>query len=166
MSNNTVLNAIQFFDQVFDTVWDSGTITTTGGTGWPVGSKPYGQDVYYTIPTNVKIYNETFPPLNVWVHQETKDLLLEFAVAGIPKENITVDFEGDRMVLEIESVSSDREDYVLSQKGIRTSKSRTTYVVPQSKYDVTEARAELKDGILSISIPAREDQRPRRLTID
>jgi HSP20 family molecular chaperone IbpA len=148
-TGTALANAFNFFDQIFEDTW----YPTTIGSGT------------YQIPTNYKVYDTSYPPMNVWIQEETKDLVLEFAVAGIPQDKIHIDFEGDKMSLDIESYSENRTDYVLTQKGIRSSKSKTYYTVPQSKYDIQNASAELKDGILSVRIPAREDQRPRRLQI-
>jgi len=166
-TKNAIFNAFNFFDQVFhdfplDNTSSAEYSITTGGSTW--GEPPHSD--WYTIPTNVKVYDSSFPPMNVWVSEETKDLVLEFAVAGIPKDHIIVDFEGDKMTLEIESQIQEREGFVLSQKGIRSSKSKTYYTVPQSKYETGKAKAELRDGILIIAIPAREDQRPKRLLIE
>lgn len=163
-TQNAIFNAFTFFDQVFQdsSGWSTTDYTITTGS-WPTNPPV---EEWYTIPTNVKIYDSSFPPMNVWVSEETKDLVLEFAVAGIPKDHITIDFEGDKMTLEIEAQKQEREGFVLSQKGIRSSKSKTYYTVPQSKYETGKAKAELRDGVLVIAIPAREDQRPRRLLIE
>lgn len=136
--------------------WATTGITTTNV--WPY-------EYTHEIPIDVKVYDEPYPPMNVWIHEETRDLLLEFAVAGIPQDKISIEFEGDKLRLEIDTHSVEKEGYKRSQKGIRSSSSKTWYTVPQDKFDTVAAKAELKEGILSIHIPAREDQRPRKLLI-
>lgn len=138
--------------------WDSAGVITTNA--WPE------IEYVHEIPIDVKIYEDKYPPLNVWIHEETRDLLLEFAVAGIPRDKISIEFDGDKLRLEIEAHSEEKEGYKRSQKGIRGSSSKTWYTVPQEKFDTSEAKAGLSDGILSIHIPAREDQRPRKLLIE
>ena len=106
-----------------------------------------------------------FPPTNVYVEKDTKDLMFEFAIAGYSAEDADVTFEGDKMTFSLEAKETEKEGYSLLHKGIKTSKSAVTYVVPVSKYKTEEAEAKLENGILTIKIPALEAIKPKKLLI-
>jgi HSP20 family molecular chaperone IbpA len=108
-----------------------------------------------------------FPPMNLWVNEETKDLVFEFAVAGIPEECINIEFEGDYLLLNIaNSGQVKREGFACYHTGIRSSSSKKKVYLPRSRYDIDGASANLKGGILIIAIPAKEEMKPRKLQIE
>ena len=108
-----------------------------------------------------------FPPMNLWVNEDTKDLVLEFAVAGIPEDAIGIEFEGDYLLLNIANSNvTEREGFVRYYSGIKASSCRKKVYLPRSRYDVDEASARLENGILIIAIPAKEEMKPRKLTIE
>lgn len=113
-----------------------------------------------------RLYDFNFPPMNVWVDEKSKDLIFEFAVAGISKEKISASFEGDYMFLQIEAGKEEKvEGMRLLQRGIRSSSLKQRIYVPSAKYETKDATAEYNEGILKIHIPAKDDIKPRRLEI-
>ena len=113
-----------------------------------------------------KIYDFSFPPMNMWVNEDSKDLEYDFAIAGIPKEKVSVSFEGDHMYLTIENSSQKREGWKIVQQGIKQSEWKQKIYVPSSKYDTQNAKARFIDGVLTITIPAREETKPKQLLIE
>lgn len=163
----TSSNVVDFFNTIWTITEPSstgGSFTNTFDTGW-ISPRGWNKRIW-DIPSNIHLYDSNYPPLNLWVNNETLDLVFEFAVAGIPKDKININFEDGDMILEIDSVEAEREGYTLSQKGIRTRKSKTYYSVPFAKYDVDGAKASLTDGILTITIPARDEIKPKALAIE
>ena len=118
------------------------------------------------VPQKVDLGNSGFPPMNIWIGDESKDLVLEFAVAGIPEDAINIEFEGDYLTLDIDNTSVEREGFTKYYGGIKASRSRKKIIVPQSKYKVLEATAQMDNGILTIAIPAQEEIKPRTLKIE
>lgn len=112
------------------------------------------------------MYSASFPPLDVWMDKEHKDLYLEFAVAGISQDEIVLDTEGDHLFLEIDRLKTDRTGMTLIQRGISGASARGKYYVPSSKYKLEEIEAYTKDGILFIKIPARESIKPKKVVIE
>ena len=108
----------------------------------------------------------SFPPMNVWLDEEQKDLYLEFAVAGINQDDIELDTEGDYLILKIERKDAQREGLSLLQRGISKAKVHTRYYVPASKYDLYKIEAHTKNGILAVKIPAREVIKPNKILIE
>lgn len=99
-----------------------------------------------------------YPPVNVFMRDD-KSLVFEFALAGFEEENITVEFKGDYMVLAASVPESLR-----NKENVRYFKRRLKlkdvesqkYYVPEDKYDQTEATAVFRNGILTVTVPARE----------
>jgi len=112
------------------------------------------------------MYPVTFPPCDIYFKDETKDILFEFAVAGIPKESIDVSVEGDYLQLKIEKVDRRKEGYKQTQKGIKSSSVSQRFYVPSSKYTFNDIKVNLRDGILSVHIPAKEEMKRKLITIE
>jgi HSP20 family molecular chaperone IbpA len=115
------------------------------------------------------IYREvSYPPMNLWVEKDSKDLILEFAVAGIPMNNININVEGDYLELEIDKILNMEvnDSYKLVRKGIKTGRAKQRIYIPSSKYKTDEVKAELKDGILLVKVPSREEVRPKKIQIE
>ena len=114
------------------------------------------------------VYPITFPPCDIKIKKEHKDLVLEFAVAGIPKELISLSAEGDYLILNIKELKSAEENvdkYTYLQKRIKTSEVSQKFYIPSTKYHLDKIDVTLKDGILKLEVPAREEQKPKLLQI-
>ncbi len=107
----------------------------------------------------------TFPPTNIYFNDETKDLMFEFAIAGYSKDNVSITFEGDKMIFEMKGTERPKDGLELINKGIKNSDCKVAYVVPSSKYNTEIAEAEMKDGVLIVKVPASEIIKPKLLEI-
>lgn len=106
-----------------------------------------------------------FPPTDVYV-KENKDLVFKFAVAGYGEDAIKLDFNDDYMVMKIEKEEKEEKEKHYLRKGIKYSKVEERYYVPSMKYDRDNVEASLRDGILTVMIPAREEAKPKTIKID
>jgi len=113
-----------------------------------------------------QLYPVSFPPCDVYIQEETKDMILEFAVAGIPKDQINLSIEGDYLIFKIEKTDRHKDGYKCIQKGIKSSSATQKFYVPSAKYQSDKVKVDLIDGILSIYIPAKEELKPRKLLIE
>lgn len=151
MSNFKYVSAPDIFDQMwrdFDSFFNS------------VWSTP--------SDSRVTLYRDvSYPPMNVWAEQDSKDLILEFAVAGIPQENINIDIEGDYLILNIDKKEEDdkRDNYRLIRRGIKAGQANQKIYIPTSKYDTENIQAQMQNGILLVKVPSREETRPRKVEI-
>lgn len=123
-------------------------------------------DGFQIKPTD--IYRDlNYPPMNLWLNQDTRDLILEFAVAGIPMDNINIKVEGDYLDLEIDKFyEEERESYRLIRKGIKSGKIKQRIYIPASRYETDKVKAELRDGILLIKVSSKEEIKPKRVSIE
>lgn len=150
MSNFKYVSAPDIFDQMwrdfdsfFNSVWDS------------------------TSDSRVALYRDVvYPPMNVWANQDSKDLILEFAVAGIPQDKVSIDVEGDYLILGVDkSEEEKRDNYRLIRRGIKAGATKQKIYVPTSKYDTENIQAQMVNGLLLVKIPSREEAKPRKVEI-
>ena len=106
---------------------------------------------------------DSYPPHNiVKLTDDSKEYLIELAVAGFSKDEVQVEVNDRTLTVRGEHVVKGRE-YI--HKGISTKKFTRDFRL--SEY-VEVAGADMKDGILSIhlKVVVPEDQRPRLIQIN
>lgn len=107
-----------------------------------------------------------FPPVNVEIDEETKDLFFTFALAGYSGDEIKLEFEGDYMELSSEIIAKEKDKKLFIKKGIKKSSFSCKYPVLMSKYDTEKAEASFRDGLLKVMVPAREGMKPKQVKIE
>jgi HSP20 family molecular chaperone IbpA len=149
MSGNfNIIHVFDAFDEIFEQMskghWPNWEISR--------GGSPFERDYPSFPPSNVKL-------------KEDKTIVFEFAVAGYPEKNIDLNFTGDALILKLNREEKEEEKVSFLKKGIKNSTSETRYYIPSNKYKTEEALANLKDGILTIEIPAKEPPKSKKLEI-
>lgn len=117
---------------------------------------------------STETYYPSFPPYDLFIDEESKDLTFEFAIAGYNKDKIHISFDDDMMVLDVEKAeeNTSTKKGIRKRKGIKKSAFSAKYAIPQSKYNFDKAKADYKDGILEVFIPAKEEVKPKTLLIN
>ena len=115
-----------------------------------------------------EIYPSSFPPLDIYIDKEKKDLQLDFALAGYSKEEIELKFGGDWLYLDLKPVIKEEEEgnLIRWKKGIKKSKMSIKYGIPSARYNQDDSKITFKDGILRIVIPAIPEKEKKKLTIE
>lgn len=100
----------------------------------------------------------SYPPMNIFLTPE-RSMIFEFALAGFEEKDIDLSFQGDYMVfsarISLDKSPDDDVHYVkrrLKLKDIEKQK----YYVPAEKFEQGHVKAVYRNGILRISIPAKE----------
>ncbi len=110
-----------------------------------------------------------FPPANIYMLND-KTMVLEFAFAGYRDEDISLEFQGDYMVLSARAPNPDvdAEEVIFFNRRLKyKSIDDQKYFVPEDKFDRDNAKAVFKNGILRVSVPAREEvQNPAGVKIE
>ena len=96
----------------------------------------------------------------------TQDVVIKAELPGFTREGIKVTFEHDVLTIEgdrqIESgVSREQFQRIERQYGAF----RRSFTLPPS-VDSTRAQAGFQDGVLTITLPRREDTKPRQIPIN
>lgn len=135
-----IFSAAEDFTNVF-----TDHIPTPGEKGWKFNRE------YYTA--------YSFPPSNIFI-KEDKTLVFEFAIAGFSEKDVTLQFKGDYMVF-AGKVSEDENDpenvRYFKRRLKRKSFSDQRYYVPADKFDRDAVKAVYKNGILTVTIPPKDE---------
>lgn len=108
--------------------------------------------------------SSNFPPCDIYQSQDESFLFYEMAVAGYPRENIKVSYKDDYLTVSLTAPKKD-EEFLYAQKGIKHKDSETSYFVPSKKYDVQKMEVALREGILLIKIPLKEESKKMEIEI-
>ena len=99
------------------------------------------------------------------IYELKKGLHFEIACTGLEKSDINISIEGD--VLKISYNKTDNESFTectYIHKGIAKRSFSLGYKIA-SKYDLSKAEAEMKNGLLKLSIPYADTAKPLLLKI-
>jgi HSP20 family protein len=99
------------------------------------------------------------------IYENKTGLHLEVAGTGLTKSDINISLEGDILRISYEKkddTETTEERYIY--KGISRKSFNLGYRI-SPKFNLSEAEAEMENGLLHISIPIAEESKPKTLTI-
>jgi molecular chaperone IbpA len=110
---------------------------------------------------NKPMHTTTYPPYNVIKVSDDK-IVMEFAVAGFKKGDISIKTEKNVLSINAEKPETDDKKYL--HKGIAARKFSRAFTLPEY-YEVESA--EFEDGILYIDLIRNipEEKKPKQITI-
>ena len=100
-------------------------------------------------------YDDTFPPINLYMSKSGESCNFELALTGYKKDWLSVYIDGKNLVIEAtvpEEKEDDEKKYV--KRRIKASSFKETYRIPEG-YDVEKTEVSYEDGLLSIYIPKK-----------
>ena len=103
---------------------------------------------------------------NVDISDEVDHIRIRADMPGVPKENVEVHI--DEEVLEIKArldEAEERTDGNYIRRERRTSSFQRSFVLPDT-VNKDGIKANMKDGVLSITIPKVEPKQPKKVNID
>jgi len=117
---------------------------------------------------------QPFPPYNVYALKEGS-VRIDLALAGYDEDKITLRADDGKLIIEGKGSKDDCEclegeecscedDCKCVYHGIRSSDFRTTIPVA-AKFDLSKADPQMKNGMLSITIPVAEERKPKVIKI-
>jgi HSP20 family protein len=114
----------------------------------------------YTFPAGTEL------SIKVDVKEDDKSYTVRADVPGVKKEDIQVDIDGDVVTLRAEA-KQEKED----KKGEKVIYSERSYGMVSRSFtlpaqvDATGAKAEYKDGVLSLSLPKKANGGGKRIAV-
>lgn len=137
----------------------------------------YSDNEFYRYVTKNKKAKETvFPKYNTFRSAEGFNMV--FALAGYSSEDVNIEFFGNELVISSSGAQEDSPDsFADSPENAKSSVQRgyivrgiakrkfTTKFQISNEFDITQARAQMKDGELRITIPEGDGQ-PRVVKIN
>ena len=105
-------------------------------------------------------------PVDIYENQD--GLHFEIACTGLDKNDVDINIEGDILRVSYNKSEDDKccdvNDCTFLHKGIARRSFNLGYKVA-SKFNLPESEAEMKNGLLKISIPYAEEAKPKALKI-
>lgn len=111
-----------------------------------------------------------FPPVKISVHQESKSLQFVWALAGIQKDLVDLEFDEDLMVLSIKKAEKKEDEkdskWAVLRNTIKTSISgEYKYSIPAKRFDVAKSKAKWESDLLVVEIPVKDESLPVKVKI-
>ena len=132
----------------------------------------YSQSFWYWVPLqklpSCLASNPSTPPVDIYRDKDSGDLHYRFAIAGYTEEQVDVSFEDDYLLLTLDKPGEKEEELRSKEylsRGIKYGKVENKYFVG-SKFDPKKIKATLKEGILEVTIPLKEDSKPQKVVIN
>lgn len=107
-------------------------------------------------------------PHPVDIYENKDGLHFEIACTGLEKTDVEINIEGDVLRISYAKKEEDKccdvDDCNYLHKGIARRSFNLGYKIT-SKFKLTDATAEMKNGLLKISVPFAEEAKPKALKI-
>ncbi len=99
------------------------------------------------------------------MYETDEDLVVKAALPGVSPENVDVTIEGDRLRIEGEVKADEEMDKgKIHVRERRYGKFSRAILLP-TEVQTDKAKAEFKDGILTLTLPKAEEMKPKRIKI-
>lgn len=148
MHNRDYLDLGRLLDQIFQATEQF--TNSFGNYGFEARKNTEHHNYYSVYP---------FPPANIYMLSD-KTMVLEFALAGYRDSDVSLEFQGDYMVLSANAPEPEvnADDVIFFNRRLKYKDlENQKYFVPEDKFDRDNAKAVFRNGILKVSVPAREE---------
>lgn len=102
------------------------------------------------------------PPVDVI--EDASGILLYADLAGVPKDKLHLQVEADTLIIEGEIDLEIPSDLQVSHAEVSLPRYRRVFTLSK-ELDPTRVSAELKNGVLKLSIPKAEHAQPRKIDV-
>lgn len=102
------------------------------------------------------------PPVDVFEDDASITLLAD--LPGVPREQLQVRVDGDNLVIEAVASTSGPQDMELVYSEAQCPAYRRQFTLSR-ELDASRIEAQLRDGVLRLTIPKAEDAKPRRIAV-
>jgi HSP20 family protein len=113
------------------------------------------------FPTHLKASTQGYPVADIY-RDDDGSTVLEFALAGFKKKELSIDIQPDKRSITITGQVD--EDNEKRQRIARRNFTRT-YVNYDDNLDLTQAQASFENGLLSVRVPQRPEVKPLSIEI-
>ena len=102
------------------------------------------------------------PPVDVFENESSITLLAD--LPGVTRDQLQVRVDGDTLVLEATAATSGPENMQLVYGEAQCPAYRRQFTLSR-ELDTTRIEAQLRDGVLRLTLPKAEEARPRRIQV-
>ena len=104
-----------------------------------------------------------FPPVNVFRGKD--GYVARFEVPGLAPEDISIETQGRTLTLSGKRAAVEPSDGSIHRRECWAGEFSRAVQFPEDA-DTTQARAECKNGVLTVRVPQREESRARRIAVE
>ena len=112
-------------------------------------------------------FDDSFPPINLYVNQDSNACTYELALTGYKKDWLSVEIDGTTLKISAEVPEEKEDDSKIYKKHrIQAQSFKKLYKIPEG-YDTEKAEVTYEDGLLTVFIPVKEKpaETTKKLTI-
>lgn len=102
------------------------------------------------------------PPVDVFENESSITLLAD--LPGVPRDQLQLRVDGDTLVLEATAATNGPENMELVYGEAQCPTFRRQFTLSR-ELDTSRIEAQLRDGVLRLTIPKAEEARPRRIEV-
>ena len=113
------------------------------------------------FPTHLKASTQGYPVADIY-RDDDGSTVLEFALAGFKKKELAIDIQPDKRSITISGKAS--EGNSKRQRIARRNFTRT-YVNYDNNLDLSSAKAQFENGLLTVRVPQRPEVKPVSIDI-
>ena len=113
------------------------------------------------MPAHVKQSTQGYPVADIYSDADG-NTVMEFALAGFSKENLTIEVKPEERTL---TVAANTDEGGVSERRIARRSFSKTYVNYDDNLDLAQAQARYENGLLSITVPRRPEVAPVAINI-
>jgi len=118
---------------------------------------------FVDFPRHLKQSTRGYPVADIY-RDDNGSTVMEFALAGFGKDDLSVDIRPDKRSITVSANSSVDEDTQNSRRIARRNFTKT-YVNYDNNLDLSEAHASFENGLLTVTVPPRTELQPVRIAI-
>ncbi len=123
----------------------------------------FGDDLWSSFPRWEEI---TETPSGMDIYETDDSVVVEAQVPGIKEENLEVTLEGN--ILTIKAEQTETEEEKKKKKTVHKATRQTSFTYSTSLprvVDAEKASAEIENGVVKVTIPKTEAEKPRKLEV-
>ena len=117
---------------------------------------------FVDFPRHLKQTTQGYPVADIF-RDDNGNTVLEFALAGFKKEELSIDIRPDKRSITV-AANSDIEEGDNSRRIARRSFTKT-YVNYDNNLDLTNTAAAYENGLLTVTVPQRAEVQPVQIAI-
>jgi HSP20 family protein len=120
----------------------------------------FSRDLMDWSNSNFSSTNSTLPAVNI--RETDESFMIEVAAPGLSKENFKVNLDRDRLEISSEMKEEKNEsDQKYSRREFSYQSFQRSFTLPEGTVDGDKISAKYADGILFVTIPKREEVKPK-----
>jgi len=114
------------------------------------------------FPTHLRASTQGYPVADIY-RDDDGSTILEFALAGFKKKELSIDIQPDKRSITITGQVDENNE---KRQRIARRNFTRTYVNYDDNLDLAEAKASFENGLLTVKVPQRPEIKPVSIQID